>query len=271
MTAVAELIHKDPSWHAARLQGIGGSDANIICGGDPEKILRLFQEKRGEIEPEDLSSVLPVQMGTWTEELNRYWFQRETGITVDVLDHPMVHKNHPWMRCNVDGMTVAAVFEAKHVNQYKAGHGDEVIATYYPQCQHLMAVTQMPLCYLSVFFGTTTWEYFEIQRDEAYIAKLIEAEADFFDCVQTGRIPSACAHLLAPPIAFDDLKSYDMTGSNEWGYHAATFAANKAAAKAFDDAKAALKKLMPHDAREAFAYGVKASRSKSNAISVKEI
>ncbi|RAU21098.1 endonuclease [Paramagnetospirillum kuznetsovii] len=271
MNAVAKLIHKSPDWHSARAQGIGGSDANIIASDDPDKILRLFREKRNEIEPEDLSRVLPVQMGTCSEDLNRYWFQTETGIAVETIAKPFVHSTHKWMRCNVDGMTVAAVFEAKHVNQYKAGHGDEVIATYYPQCQHLMEVTQMPLCYLSVFFGTTTWEYYEIQRDDAYIAKLVDAEADFWDCVQTGRVPSVCAHLLAPPIAFDDLKIYDMTGHNDWADAAFTYQATKDAAKANDNAKTRLKKLLPHDGRSAAGYGVSASRSRNNAITVREI
>ena len=33
---------------------IGGSDANVILSGDAERILRLWREKRGEAEPEDL-------------------------------------------------------------------------------------------------------------------------------------------------------------------------------------------------------------------------
>jgi len=50
---------------------IGGSDARIIMGDDEAALLRLWREKRGEIEPEDLSSNLVVQLGLATEELNR--------------------------------------------------------------------------------------------------------------------------------------------------------------------------------------------------------
>ena len=50
---------------------IGGSDARVIMGSDEVKLVRLWREKRGEIEPEDLSQDLIVQLGTITEGLNR--------------------------------------------------------------------------------------------------------------------------------------------------------------------------------------------------------
>ena len=39
---------------------IGGSDARIIMGDDEAALLRLWREKRGEVEPEDLSGNLIV-------------------------------------------------------------------------------------------------------------------------------------------------------------------------------------------------------------------
>jgi predicted phage-related endonuclease len=36
---------------------IGGSDARIIIGNDEATLIRLWREKRGEIEPEDLSGI----------------------------------------------------------------------------------------------------------------------------------------------------------------------------------------------------------------------
>src|SRR5256886_4664345 len=57
----------------------GGSDARIIMGSDEAALLRLWREKRGEPEPEDLSGNLIVQLGLVTEPLNRHWFERNTG------------------------------------------------------------------------------------------------------------------------------------------------------------------------------------------------
>ena len=53
---------------------IGGSDARIIMGNDEAALLRLWREKRAEVEPEDLSGNLIVQLGVVTEPLNRHWY-----------------------------------------------------------------------------------------------------------------------------------------------------------------------------------------------------
>ena len=65
--------------HSSRRWFIGGSDARIIMGDGEAALLRLWQEKRGEVEPEDLSGNLIVQLGVVTEPLNRHWFQRHNG------------------------------------------------------------------------------------------------------------------------------------------------------------------------------------------------
>jgi hypothetical protein len=48
-------------------------------GDDKVALLRLWREKRGEVEPEDLSGNLVVQLGVVTEPLNRLWYERNTG------------------------------------------------------------------------------------------------------------------------------------------------------------------------------------------------
>jgi hypothetical protein len=58
---------------ADRRYFVGGSDARIIMGEDGAALARLWQEKRGEVEPQDLSGNLVVQLGAVTEELNRRW------------------------------------------------------------------------------------------------------------------------------------------------------------------------------------------------------
>jgi hypothetical protein len=37
---------------------IGGSDARIIMGDDEAALVRLWREKRGEVEPEDLADIV---------------------------------------------------------------------------------------------------------------------------------------------------------------------------------------------------------------------
>src|ERR1700688_1033583 len=76
---------------------LGGSDARIIMGENEASLLRLWREKRGEIEPEDLSDNLIVQLGTATEDLNRRWDERNTGHAIKDWQGRIRHPVHKWM------------------------------------------------------------------------------------------------------------------------------------------------------------------------------
>lgn len=94
---------------------IGGSDARIIMGNDQDELMRLWQEKRGEIPPQDLSRNLIVQLGIATQELNRSWYQSATGHAITDIQKRVRHPVHAWMAATLDGMVAptGAVFEAK--------------------------------------------------------------------------------------------------------------------------------------------------------------
>ena len=99
----------------SRRSFIGGSDARIILGHDEVALIRLWREKRGEIEPEDLSGNLIVQLGIVTEPLNRQWFERNTGRAITDVQKRIQHPVVRWMGATLDGVVEAtgAVFEAK--------------------------------------------------------------------------------------------------------------------------------------------------------------
>src|SRR5260370_23299676 len=94
---------------------IGGSDARRIMGDDEAALIHLWKEKRGEIEPEDLSSNLIVQLGTVTEHLNRHWYERNTGQVGTELQRQVFHPVKRWMPATLGGMFegTGAGFEAK--------------------------------------------------------------------------------------------------------------------------------------------------------------
>src|ERR1700737_4921006 len=93
---------------------VGGSDARIIVGDDEKVLLRLWREKRGEAEPEDLSGNLIVQLGLVTEHLNRHWYERNTGQVLTAVQSRVQHPVVRWMAATLDGVVEAtgAVFEA---------------------------------------------------------------------------------------------------------------------------------------------------------------
>jgi len=80
---------------AERRSFIGGSDARIIMGSDEQALIRLWREKRGEVEPEDLSGNLIVQLGLATEELNRRWYEATTGQVITDVQRRIRHS------CNI--------------------------------------------------------------------------------------------------------------------------------------------------------------------------
>src|SRR6266852_8537299 len=76
---------------------IGGSDARIIMGSDESALIRLWREKRGESEPEDLSGNLIVQLGIATEDLNRRWYEATTGEVITDVQRRLRHPVIRWM------------------------------------------------------------------------------------------------------------------------------------------------------------------------------
>ena len=104
-----------PTKRSDRRYFIGGSDARIIMGEDEAALLRLWREKRGESEPEDLSRNLIVQLGLVTEELNRRWYQVNTGQVIADVQRQVWHPVFQWMAATLDGRVEAtgAVFETK--------------------------------------------------------------------------------------------------------------------------------------------------------------
>src|SRR5262245_44619292 len=84
-------------------------------GNDGTALQRLWQEKRGEVAPEDLSGNLLIQLGLATEPLNRQWYERTTGQVVNGVQSWVRHPVLRWMGTTLDGIVAGtgAVFEAK--------------------------------------------------------------------------------------------------------------------------------------------------------------
>src|SRR5215510_6999977 len=90
--------------YSHRRSFIGGSDARIIMGNDEAALIQLWREKRGDAQPEDLSGNLIVQLGTATEELNRVWYERNSGRRVIDVQRHVKHSIIPYMAATLDGI-----------------------------------------------------------------------------------------------------------------------------------------------------------------------
>jgi len=246
---------------------IGGSDARIIMGRDEAALLRLWREKRGEAEPEDLSSNLVVQLGAATEELNRTWYERNTGRHVTDVQRRVRHSAIPWMVATLDGTVEAtgAVFESKFMLPWSFSE-EAAAEKYMAQLQHNMWVTHLRTSVLSIITGGGKWVEITIPMDPLYLSVLVSAEKKFWRCVQSGEPP----HLInaePPRPRIEAVRIVDMSASNSWAEFAALFRNTRTAFLEHERAKSELKALMPDDAKEAIGHGVRAKRSKSGAVS----
>ena len=246
---------------------IGGSDARIVMGDDEGALLRLWREKRGEVEPEDLSGDLLVQLGGVTEDLNRRWYEKNTGHPVTEVQRQVFHAVHRWMAATLDGQIEAtgAVFEAKFMLPWNFSE-EGAAEKHMPQLQHNMWVMASRTAVLSIITGGGKWVEMTIPADPLYQHLLLTAERKFWRCVENGEPPRLFG-IEPPRPRVDAVRVVDMSGSNSWAEFASIFSRTRAAYLEHDTAKAELKKLLPEDAREAVGHGVRAKRSKSGAIS----
>ena len=250
-----------------RRRFIGGSDARIIMGNDETALIRLWQEKRGEVEPQDYSDNLIVQLGLVTEALNRSWYERTTGQVITDIQRRMRHPVIRWMGATLDGkiQATSAVFEAKFMLPWtfsEEGAAEKHMA----QVQHNMWVANARGAALSIITGGGKWVEIKISADPLYQHLLLTAEKKFWRCVESGEPPRLFG--VEPPRArIEAVRIVDMSSSNAWAEFSAVFRRTKDAHLEHENAKAELKALMPEDAKEAIGHGIRAKRSRSGAVS----
>ena len=246
---------------------VGGSDARVIMGNDQADLVRLWREKRGEAQPEDLSNSLIVQLGIVTEDLNRRWYERSAGQAVKDVQRHIRHPVNKWMAATLDGRVDpgGAVFEAKFMLPWTFSE-EAAAEKHMAQLQHNMWVATARSAVLSIITGGGKWVEMTLHADPLYQHLLITAEKKFWRCVMSGEEPRLFG-VEPPRPRLEAVRIVDMSGSNAWAEFAGLFQATRQAAQDHERSKAELKSLVPEDAREASGHGIRAKRSKSGAIS----
>jgi predicted phage-related endonuclease len=181
-----------------RRRFIGGSDARIIMGEDEAALARLWKEKRGEVEAEDLSGDLLVQLGTVTEQLNRHWYEKNTVQVVTEVQRQVFHPVHRWMAATLDGRVEAtgAVFEAKFMLPWNFSE-EAAAEKHMAQLRHNMWVTASRTAVLSIITGGGRWVEMTIPADPLYQHLLLTAERKILALRPERRAPSPLRHRAA--------------------------------------------------------------------------
>ena len=224
-------LHISTKPYESRRSFIGGSDARIIMGSDEAALIRLWREKRGEAEPEDLSGNLIVQLGTATEELNRAWYERNTGRRVRDVQRRVKHSAIPWMAATLDGIVegTEAVFEAKFMLPWSFSE-EAAAEKYMAQLQHNMWVTHLRSSVLSIITGGGKWVEITIPMDPLYLSVLVSGGEEVLALrpIRRAAPPDQCraaaaAHRGHPHRRheIEAIRIVDMSSSNSWAEFAA--------------------------------------------------
>jgi predicted phage-related endonuclease len=180
----SEPITARRSQEPNRGQYIGGSDARIIMSAEEAALIRLWREKRGEAEPEDLSGNLIVQLGTATETLNRNWYERNTWRSVADVQRWVQHPVHRHLAATLDGFVSEsdAVFEAKFMLLWSFSE-EAAAEKHMAQLQHNMWVTMWVTNARSgalwIITGGGKWIEIAIPADALYQHFMVTAEKRF--------------------------------------------------------------------------------------------
>lgn len=194
-----DMSHED--WLTVRKQGIGSSDAPTACGINPYKsMLELWLDKTGRLSAEEvnISGHSPLYWGHKLEPLVAEFYQEKTGNKVRrvnaVLQHPDLDKS--FMLANLDysvvGTNEVEILECKTTGEHGIKLWRDGVPLYVIcQVQHQLAVTGKQLAHICVLLCGHETRIYQVERDEALIQQLIEAERQFWQYVQTDTPPPA--------------------------------------------------------------------------------
>ena len=185
-----KLTHEQ--WLEQRRTGIGGSDAAVICGLNPYVTpYALWADKTGRLAPKEDNEAM--RQGRDLEAYVAKRFEEHSGKKVRRKNFILQHDDYEFITANIDREVIGekAGLECKttsvmNLKKFKNGAFPD---QYYVQCVHYLAVTGYQKWYLAVLILNQGFHVFEIERDEAEIAALLEAEKQFWKTYVVPDVP----------------------------------------------------------------------------------
>ena len=181
-------------WLALRHKYIGGSDAAAVVGlNSYMSAYSLWAEKTGRLP--GFEGNLATEVGTYLEDFVAQKFAEVTGKKVRKCNLSWFNDKYPWAIANIDREIVGedALLEIKTTSELnmKKFKGGEYPSNYYVQVMHYLGVTGKERGYLAVLIGNREFKWFAIDRDEAEINALMDAERTFKMYVDSDTPPIA--------------------------------------------------------------------------------
>jgi putative phage-type endonuclease len=187
----------DEAWHAARLQGLGGSDIAAVAGLDKHRsALEIWYTKTGQPVPRREDPVLDeaALMGHLLEPVVAERFQAITELPFYPTPGTLQALDPEWALVNLDGVTLEhgeyGVVELKTRSSYALQDWlDEPPTGPYLQVQHSLLVTGWRFGYVACLIGGQRTIVHRVERDDELIAGLVQIGAEFWQQVQNRTAP----------------------------------------------------------------------------------
>ncbi len=178
-------------WLEERKTGIGGSDSARAVGVVPGRY-KLWAEKSGLIESDDLSDLEFIKWGNRLERAVAEGFSEDTGR--EVTFHPPFtlrrHPERPWMIDTPDAYQYSqerdgrGVLQIKTAGQFRADDWAEgPPVSYQVQLMHELEVTGCDWGTLAVLIGGQKLAWFDFDRHDRFIRAMVDQEEAFWQMV----------------------------------------------------------------------------------------
>lgn len=184
-----------------RKNRIGGSDVAALFGLDPYKSYwRLWHEKAGNIEPEDVSQKDVVKFGSWVEPAVAAWFASENNMTYHDSGQIFYSKNIDGFggtpdfyieKHIVDSINNMGILEVKTTgyNSYKLWVNGEPPIHYQLQLQTYMGLSGMKWGMLAILVDRKLLPPFEYEFRPKIFAGIEQKVVEFWQSIKEGREP----------------------------------------------------------------------------------
>lgn len=261
----------------ARANRLTASFLPALMAGDEQKILNEWRRIVDDpaYEPEDLSDKWPVQFGSFIEPFALDWHQRRTGQALIRRGENVTHPDRPHVCCTLDAWRPSdrAVVDCKAIGQWRKL--DDVIPYYVPQLVVQSGCLGAEKASLLIVHGGGEPVEHPVEWTPEYEAAVWQRADEFWRCVETLTPPVAMTPV-APPVPPEQWRTVDLlerdgpNWADDMRSHLTLWYATAAYAKNNAKATKAVKDLLPDDVGLVTWDGVKVSRAKNGAVTIRE-